>query len=805
MDAGVYTIYYKAVKENAEDYTGSATLTIQPVSITVRANDAQKVYGESDPAAFDYSITVGALVGQEQLTGISVIRESGETVREGGYAITPSQPNGANSNYKIKFENGTFTICPKTIGIQWGNTTLTYNGLSQTPEATALDVISGDAIFLTVDGAQSEAGEGYTATVTGITGERAGCYALPQSDLTTSFSIQKADRNAPTGIQPVDETIAGKQDGQLTGIAAGMEYRRVEDSTYTAITGTQVNGLASGQYVVRYAADGNHNASPDCPAVEIRQGRQLTVTLPQTMTGYTLTAAPALLDWHGQTMLTFTLQDGYSATDSFSITDQNGAVVTLTDGKYVVSNAENDVVIVVDGIADITAPAVEIRVQENTWNAFLSAITFNLFFRQTQTVTITVPDADKGSGLQSLHYYVADHALTLAEVQALAEANWTPYTAPFVMEKERTYVIYAKAADRAGNTKYVSSDGMIIDKTLPDIGSLTDGAKYYGEVTFTAGDTYLNQVMIDGMEVTPDTNGLYHILPDNCQHTVAVEDKAGNHVQISIWVYRNYTVTYIVDGKTISIQQVGYGLNAKPPEIPTKPGFDEIPPKWNHDGTNITADTTITAIYTQNEPGEISDTTDKSQNYGQAVLDDDVEALKAAVPFSSEEQALMELGKDISIWIEVEDISGTVSEEDRARVSSVLKDGSVGLYLDVSMFKQVAERDCVALTNLNAPVTITLTLPEQLMNTRGDVIRSFQIVRVHDGKTDILETVQQGNTLSFQTDRFSTYVLIYHDSIVNLPQTGDDSTPELWFALLAISSALLLLLFSKKSHQTQKN
>ena len=805
VNAGVYTIYYKAVRANAEDYTGSATLTIHPIALTVKADDSQKVYGESDPAAFSYSITQGALVEQEQLTGITVTRETGETVRTGGYTITPSQPDGANPNYKIDFQNGTFSVLPKVIDIEWGSTALTYNGLAQFPQVTAQGAVKGDSIALSVDGAQSEAGEGYTATVTGITGDHASCYALPESGLTTAFSIRKADQNAPTGIQPVHETIAGRHDGMLTGLAVGMEYRRADEGAYTAVTGTEVAGLAPGQYVVRYAAAGNYNASADCPAVEIRQGRQLTVTLPQTMTGYTLTADPTLLDWHGQTTLTFALRDGYATTGSFSITDKNGNAVTQADGKYVLSNAEKDVVIVVNGVADIAAPVVEIRVQENRWDAFLSAITFNLFFRQTQTVTLTVPDADQGSGLQSLHYHIADHGLSLSEVQALPAADWTPYTAPFVMEKERTYVIYARAVDQAGNTAYVSSDGMIIDKTAPEIADLKDGMKYYGEVTFTAGDSYLRRVEIDGTEAAPDMNGLYRILPDNCQHTVAVEDEAGNRTQIAIWVYRIYTVKYVVDGETVSTQQVGCGQNAIPPEIPTKPSFDEMPPKWNHDGTNITADTTITAIYTKNEPGEISDTTDKSQNYGQAVLGDNVEALKAAVPFSSEEQALILLGKDISLWIEVEDISGTVSEEDRARVASVLEDSCVGLYLDISMFKQVADQDRVAITKLNAPVTIILTLPEQLMNTRGDVIRSFQVVRVHDGITDILETVQQGNTLSFQTDRFSTYALIYHDSIVNLPQTGDNSTPELWFALLAVSSALLLLLFFKKNHRTQKN
>ena len=805
VDAGVYTIYYRVVRANAEDYTGSAKLTIRRVAITVRADDAQKLYGESDPAAFGWSITSGKLVGEEQLTGISCTRASGETVRGGGYAITPSQQAGANPNYSITFQQGTFTIQPRTIGIAWGSTVLTYTGALQAPQATATGVMSGDTIALTVGGAQRDTGEGYTATVTGITGERAGCYALPESGLTTAFSIVKANQNAPSGVKAADETIAGRHDGMLTGVAAGMEYRRVEDSAYTAITGTQVTGLAPGQYVVRYAADGNHHASADCPAVEIRKGRQLTVTLPAVMTGYTLTADPVLLDWHGQTTLTFALQDGYAATGSFSITDKNGAAVTPTDGKFVVSNAEKDVVIVVNGVADIAAPAVEICVQENRWSSFLSAITFNLFFRQTQTVTITVPDADKGSGLQSLHYHVAERALSLSEVQALATADWTPYTAPFVMEKERAYVIYARAVDQAGNTAYVSSDGMIIDKTLPEIADLKDGARYYGEVTFTAGDSYLKRVEIDGTEATPDGNGLYHILPDNGQHTITAEDEAGNRTQIAIWVYRIYTVKYIADGVTVSTQQIGYGLNATPPSIPPKEGYDETPPQWDHDGTNITTDTTITAIYTKNDPGVITDDSGSRPNYGQAVLSNSPQALRTIVPLTAEEQRLLELGRDISVWIEVEDISGTVSAQDRALVEARLKGGRAVVYLDVSMFKQVADQTPVQLTRLNAPVKITLTLPGQLLSTHGNVDRSWQVVRVHNGRADVIDTTRQGNALSFQTDRFSTYALICRDSVVDLPQTGDDSHLGWWLALLAVSTAVLLALCIGRKRRTQGN
>lgn len=62
-----------------------------------------------------------------------------------------------------------------------------------------------------------------------------------------------------------------------------------------------------------------------------------------------------------------------------------------------------------------------------------------------------------------------------------------------------------------------------------------------------------------------------------------------------------YTVTFVIDGEEVSTQEVACGEDATLPEIPEKTGYTQIPPQWDHNGKNITADTRIEAKYTLNE------------------------------------------------------------------------------------------------------------------------------------------------------------------------------------------------------------
>ena len=63
---------------------------------------------------------------------------------------------------------------------------------------------------------------------------------------------------------------------------------------------------------------------------------------------------------------------------------------------------------------DRTLPEGEIWIGENRWREFLNTITFGLFFKDTQTVSIE--SADALSGISKVEYAVSDKALSLDEV-----------------------------------------------------------------------------------------------------------------------------------------------------------------------------------------------------------------------------------------------------------------------------------------------------------------------------------------------------------------------------------------------------
>ena len=80
---------------------------ICPADITVKAMDASKHIGKTDPV-FTYSITEGTLVEGDTLSGITLLRETGEL--SGKYTIAATAQSGSNPNYNITFTQGKFTI-----------------------------------------------------------------------------------------------------------------------------------------------------------------------------------------------------------------------------------------------------------------------------------------------------------------------------------------------------------------------------------------------------------------------------------------------------------------------------------------------------------------------------------------------------------------------------------------------------------------------------------------------------------------------------------------------------------------------
>lgn len=345
-DAGTLDVAYKVMIGGAT-VEGQVTLEVKPRAITVAAKNASKTYGEKDPT-FEWSVTGGELVKDETLE-LEIEREDSDDVREGGYALQLTQPEGANPNYAITFVDGTFTINQRLLTVTWGTTEFAYDGKEHCPEATLGNVIGKDDLGAFVDSSQTEVGT-YTATLAELTGKAAGNYVLPAEGLTCEFSIKNAAQDAPK-VQAVAETVSGKKDGKITGIDATMEWRAQGAAEYQAVGKdvTELKDLAAGVYEVRYQAKTNYDESP-ATEVTVKAGRKLVVTLPGNQVGYTLTSTATELDWRGSAKLAISIDSAYFTGKDYAVNVNGKAVKLSDDGTYELKDVEGDVNVTVDGV-----------------------------------------------------------------------------------------------------------------------------------------------------------------------------------------------------------------------------------------------------------------------------------------------------------------------------------------------------------------------------------------------------------------------------------------------------------------------
>ena len=484
-DAGSVTVDYRVTIDDAA-VDGKVTLEVKPRAITVAAQDASKTYGENDPK-FTYDVTSGELVEGESLQGIEIERDDDDSVRDGGYALRLTQPEGANSNYKITFKDGTFTIGKRELSVTWDTTTeFTYDGEEHCPQAKLHNVIEGDDVSAYVDGAKVKAGT-YTAKITELTGDDAGNYKLPAEGLTCEFSIKKAPQGAPK-VQATAETVSGKSDGKITGVDAKMEWRAKGSGEYQGVPDgvTEIMDCAVGTYEVRYRADGDHDAS-SATEVTVNAGGKLVVTLPSKQVGYTIAASPDELDWHGSTTLTVGIESGYfTDNDSYAVKVNNAVVTPDARGEFTVQNAESDLVVTVEGVRRHEAVNDEWLSNDSThWHQCAcgdkideSAHTFEWVVDKAPTAT------EKGSKQQKCK--VCGHKLAEVEIPAAAIVGYSD-------EYDGDYHTVDATSLPEGATAKYSTDGKNWSPEAPkikDVGTLTvayqvtiDGATAEGEVT----------------------------------------------------------------------------------------------------------------------------------------------------------------------------------------------------------------------------------------------------------------------------------------------------------------------------------
>ena len=465
-----------------------------------------------------------------------------DTLVAGDYTITIDvNPLGevyvdSYTNHKPAQLMVNLTVNPQKVNVPNDDTTsFVYNSVEH-----IYDIATSDDYTVTGN-KQTNAGS-YTVTVSLKDKHNTVWTDATTEDKTYEFFIAKADQEAPSGIDKVDETISKKEDGKITGVDFTMEYRTEDESTYTAITGSALENLTSGKYYVRVKGDSNHNPSPDTE-VTIEAERKLIVKVPQNQIGYIMTTTTPEVDYFGNIRVEFKVLDGYSIIDDFQIYNKTEPVsFALINDVYTygLNFVIDDFDFTVKGIADITSPTVQISIKDNKWTSLWNDLTFSLFSKETQDVTITAKD--EGSGVKSIQYYLSNKELESDEVKAITD--WVDYNNSFKINPDNSYVVYVKVADNDGNVTYTNSEGVVLDGTAPVIEGVENGNTYYTTQKVIVTEKNVDTITLNG---NPATESITLEGNKETIYTIVVTDKAGNSTTVTVTMKPIKELTKVTD------------------------------------------------------------------------------------------------------------------------------------------------------------------------------------------------------------------------------------------------------------------
>ena len=207
------------------NYTGTitGTLAIKVVSLEFTTTGAvtpaaNPVYGSDWSTLLKYdagklSVTLdGVPVSGTYTFTVDGAAYNGAAVpRVGSYSYRLTFTAADNTFTDVEVLSGNITVAQREAALSWSNTTLTYNGSAQKPTVTISNKVDSDDVAATVTGEQTNAGDGYTATVSGLTGTSAANYKLPAVTDTT-FRIQPATPAGEVTISGDDANTNNKLD-----------------------------------------------------------------------------------------------------------------------------------------------------------------------------------------------------------------------------------------------------------------------------------------------------------------------------------------------------------------------------------------------------------------------------------------------------------------------------------------------------------------------------------------------------------------------------------------------------------------
>ena len=371
-------------------------------------------------------------------------------------------------------------------------------------------------------------------------------YELTSAPFTVT--VGKAPQTAD--VEAHHETVSGKNDGYvtLTPQISAYEMRKPGEETFTACEG---NGkklpLPAGTYELRMKETESFKAS-DIQTVTVQPGPKLTVTMPESTEGYTLTANKTKLDWNEDLELTLTLEQKYYR-NPLTFAVQAGSQRLLEEnGKFILRGVTSDVDITVEGVfQDQDAPTMRIISGTNSWMDFADHET--LYTKDPDSNQFTFWAVDSGSGLKEMWYCFEKEELDRSQMETLP---WNPvefdsengYTSA-VLTREGEYYLYGKALDNVGNVTYVRTGKLIRETQAPTFEGPANGSTCYVTRKIKISDNYL----IDRVRLSPDDEK--PVGKKETEITLPGDQNKNKTYTVTAWDACGNTSTYSVTMKPI--------------------------------------------------------------------------------------------------------------------------------------------------------------------------------------------------------------------------------------------------------------
>ena len=271
-----------------------------------------------------------------------------------------------------------------------------------------------------------------------------------------------------------------------------------------------------------------------------------------------------------------------------------------------------------------------------------------------------------------------------------------------------------------------------------------------------------------------DSISLYTMYLDNLTMSQSSLDMVVGQTQSMRDIYikepaeSNEKIIWTSDDENVIKPVNAYGMfEAIGPGSATITGISEYSKKTVSCTITVTSD-----VPTPPSGGGIENTTDPNTNEGGAVLDETLDSLSEKV-LTEEDRQKIATGANVSIRLVVTEAENWLNDQEKELLQSGRGKNTLGMYLLISLQKIFEGEDIQAVSEPNGAIGIQLQVPESLLNTDSTKKREYSILRVHNGVVDTLPCTFDPDTkmLSFKSDRFSPYAIVYNDTA-----KGDDNT-----------------------------